>query len=312
MNPMNVTFELRRQDALGKEQYSKNEVQKEVYVVAKNLPFLMEVGSTLSLNDVKLYARLYYDNDYVQDFSELKPVDFVNQEPLKYRTFVSDQGDKATVELRIFVLSSQHEDSLFRVKVGMVDLNSNTTYEITSAPIKCLSKPSLVNKKPKIGGRKASSPSKERPAACEESGSSDTSPVFPPMRSLATPTNDPVLSALARLEQQQRDQQRMIERLITEKQQPTIWSLPAAVPDPDSNDFEMQFQKLLAIFNKMPAESRAAKMRKVICAGETNASEFVNCLSETTAWNCDFLESPHKNDLQSLDQLYTDLMIMPQ
>jgi len=308
---MNVTLELRRQDALGKEQHSKNEVQKEVFVVAKNLPFLMEVGSSLSLHDVKLYARLYYDNDYVLDFSELKPVDFVNQEPLKYRTFVSDQGDKATVELRIFVLSSQHEDSLFRVKIGMVDISSNTTYEITSAPIKCLSKPSLVNKKPKIGGRKASSPAKEKSANGDESGSSDTSPVFPTMRSIASPNNDPVLSALARLEQQQRDQQRLIEKLIADKQQPASWSLPVAIPDPDGNDFEMQFQKLLALFNKIPAETRAAKMRKVICAGNTDASEFVNCLSETTAWNCEFLESTHKSDLQ-LDQLYTDLMIMPQ
>lgn len=312
MNPMNVTLELRRQDALGKEQYSKNEVQKEVCVVAKNLPFLMEVGSSLSLHDLKLYARLYYDNDYVLDFSELKPVDFVNQEPLKYRTFVSDQGDKATVELRIFVLSSQHEDSLFRVKIGMVDTSSNTTYEITSAPIKCLSKPSLVNKKPKIGGRKSTSPSKEKSSAGDDSGSSDTSPIFPTMRSVASPSsNDPVLSALARLEQQQRDQQKLIEKLVADKQQPAVWSSPVAIPDPEGTDFEMQFHKLLALFNKIPAESRAAKMRRVICAG-TNASEFVTCLSETTAWNCDFLESPHKSDLQSLDQLYTDLMIMPQ
>jgi hypothetical protein len=276
----------------------------------------MEVGSSINLHEVKLYARLYYDNDYVQDFSELKPVDFVTQEPLKYRTFVSDQGDKATVELRIFVLSSQHEDSLFRVKIGLVDLPSNTTYEITSAPIKCLSKPSLVNKKPKIGGRKVASNPKEKQVATpstnfEESGSSDSSPVFPSMRSVASPNNDPVLSALARLEQQQRDQQKMIERLVTERQQPAAWTLPVTLPDVDANDFEMQFQKLLAIFNKMSAESRAAKMRKVIVACDSNAAEFVNCLSETTAWSCDFLDPTHKSDL-SLDQLYTDLMIMPQ
>ncbi len=101
-----------------------------MHVVSKNLPFLIELGSTtINFQKARISARLHYD--HVGD-DQPKEVDYVKQPPMTYKTFVNDVGSRATVEIRILVLSSQHEDSNFVVKISVVDGNTNVGGEVLS------------------------------------------------------------------------------------------------------------------------------------------------------------------------------------
>lgn len=80
-----------KQESLAKEKFSKNEVQKEVHVVAKNLPFTVEVASNnINFTQHKLSAKLYYDADQM----DFKPVDLIKSDPMQYRCFLDASGHK--------------------------------------------------------------------------------------------------------------------------------------------------------------------------------------------------------------------------
>lgn len=143
------------QGSVMQENFSKNGIAKQVHVVVKNLMFHVEVGSSVDLNKCSLEAKLYYDFDKEED--EKIEVAYVRNEPLEYKSAVSESGFKATVELRIKVLTSQHEDMLFRVHLSAVDPLTGQAFGCWTAPIKVISKLTQVNKK-----EKEATPSKKR------------------------------------------------------------------------------------------------------------------------------------------------------
>jgi hypothetical protein len=216
-----------------------------VLTVSIGLPFTLDVSSeNINLHNARLYAKLYYDSDFDEDF---KPVDYVKVEPMTYKVFISAGGDRATIECRIFVLTSQHEDSLFRVKAGCV-FGSNPALEVTSEPIRVVSKPSQVHKeKRKRAGVVTTAPS---------------TPIAPSSPSVASITgkrkeNDLVMETLYRMEEQQRQQRAIIEQLLLQR--------PAATTSKESDDdFESLFQKFLGAYAKLPADERPTKVRKVL------------------------------------------------
>jgi len=128
------------QGDVANEHFSKNGVTKQVRVVVKNLVFNMEVSSSVDLTKCNLEARLLYDFDREEDAKTALEVSYVKNEPLEYKVSLTDGGYKASVELRIKVLTSQHEDMLFRVRLSAVDPLSGTTFGVISQPIKVISK----------------------------------------------------------------------------------------------------------------------------------------------------------------------------
>jgi len=145
------------QGDVSSEHFSKNGVTKQVHVVVKNLVFVMEVSSSLDLSKCSLEARLLYDFDREEDAKAALEVSYVKNEPLEYKVSLTDGGYKASVELRIKVLTSQHEDMLFRVRLSAADPISGTTFGVISQPIKVISK--LTQLKGKSSNPKEVSPS---------------------------------------------------------------------------------------------------------------------------------------------------------
>jgi len=291
-----------RQDSLGKENFSKNEIQKEVHVVSKNLPFLIELGSfSLNFHRARLSARLHYDAVTDQPF---KQVDYVKQEPMTYKTFINEDGDRATVEIRILVLSSQHEDSNFVLKIGAIDSNTNLAYEVFSEPMRVVSKPSLVNKKKTENKRKfeAGAPSTE---------DLNISPSASPSSANARQAkSDAVLSSLARMEQQQK---RILDRLLS-------FPTHSPVPDPSENEFEDAFRKLLASYQKIKTQDRPGKLRKAILESSFSSQDIGDFLSETaTVLTEEPSTFPQENlfddvlssSSQDFISLYSDLLTPP-
>jgi len=110
-----------------------NGVQKDVHFVAKTLPFTMECSFPFPLVDCKFVVGLYYDSD---DQVIRTPVITPNGKPLETKIFVNPNGTRVSVECRFNVLTSQHSEALFRVKV-VASLASSpaTSMEVTSSPI---------------------------------------------------------------------------------------------------------------------------------------------------------------------------------
>jgi hypothetical protein len=250
-------FEIVRQESLGREQYANNSCNKIIHVVAKNLPFVIEVKSSFNLNAVRFYACLCYDHDdYGVDF---KQVDFVKQAPLTFKAFVHSTGDSASVEIRLQVLSSHMEDSLFRVKIGFVDSASNTNMEVISEAMRVVSKPALVNKPKKIGA----SPRTKRPAT----------PNAPPTTTLVSQNSDvnSIMEVLVRMEQQQKAHQRFLEKAFSSSSRSSndgrnicSFVIPERIPDPQDQDFEKAFHHLLELYRQLPQQDRHCKLRKVV------------------------------------------------
>jgi len=149
---MHPQLSLVSQESLATEKVNKNGFSSDVHVVAKNLPWALEINSnnTVDLTTAAVTAQLFYQPEAEEEGE--RPVDGVHKAPLEYRTHVNSK-DSATLEFRIKVLTSQLQ-SLFRVKIQVKAADSNKkgkdslqVVHLLSDPIKVVSNPSQATKK---------------------------------------------------------------------------------------------------------------------------------------------------------------------
>jgi len=251
---------------------NKNGFSSDVHVVAKNLPWALEINSnnTVDLTAATVTAQLFYQPEAEEEGE--RPVDGVHKAPLEYRTHVNSK-DSATLEFRIKVLTSQLQ-SLFRVKIQVKAADSNKkgkdslqVVHLLSNPIKVVSKPSQATKK----------------RSAEEISSEKT-----PQKKTTT---EVLLETLARLEQQGREHQVLLEQLSKNSSSSNLFGCNTSIPDPSEEDFETAFKRFLNCFNRLGEEERPRKIRKMAAnmssVDNENLSELVNILStgEIQSWN---------------------------
>lgn len=175
------TLEVRSFSALATEDHGSS------YVVIKKAACTAEVAASFDLRKATLTAQLLYDTQ------PPKPVDYVHKPPLEAFVHISENGQSARVESHISVLTSQHEDSLFRVRLTAITPDSTIT-DALSPPIKVISKADSRT-------RNASDPATPAPpakrrrtashtAATPASTPSTSSPmqISPPTSTSATPS----------------------------------------------------------------------------------------------------------------------------
>ncbi|KAK5580263.1 hypothetical protein RB653_000278 [Dictyostelium firmibasis] len=83
---------------------------KQVHVVVKNTPFGISMKSNdpqFNFHNYVIKATLLYDSD------PPKMVDFIHNEPLQYVATVSEDGTEVVVDVKVGILSSQHQGSMF-------------------------------------------------------------------------------------------------------------------------------------------------------------------------------------------------------
>eukprot|EP01103_Thecamoeba_quadrilineata_P014624 TRINITY_DN439_c0_g1_i2.p1 TRINITY_DN439_c0_g1~~TRINITY_DN439_c0_g1_i2.p1 ORF type:complete len:414 (-),score=81.56 TRINITY_DN439_c0_g1_i2:37-1278(-) len=209
--PLLPPIQLLKQTSSSQERISINGLQKSVHVVVKNAPFLVQIALTsqhfmnqmVNLNNFTFDAVLLYDSDSQQE----KFVDYVKVKPVDHKPTVNETGDQVTMELRIKVLTSQHENSFFRVKIFLLDPNTGTPFHpslvVFSEPVKVISKPEQVKKR--------SSPSASQ-VTTNVSNPTVTSPTT--NASKKRNVNDLLLETITRIEEQQREHQMLIEKLL--------------------------------------------------------------------------------------------------
>lgn len=231
-----------RQTSLAVEKFNQDGVQKNLHVVVKNNPFILDVqvvcpdqnnnntnsstpsafssaaaipGSNavaLDFHKITLEAYLLYDCD------DQKEVVCVRATPLSYKGVVNElDPTRCRLELQIAVLSSQHEDMNFRVRLCASNTASKaklSNLSVTSEPIQVISKPEVLHKK-----RKLQQQSLSRAAAAASSSSSSSSSalgvvpssLISKKRSNPQKKDEQLVDILHRIEEMQQKQLRMIE-----------------------------------------------------------------------------------------------------
>lgn len=253
------------------ERVTKNGIQRDIHVVIKNSPFIVQIGVVknceIDLNHVAFEATLLYDTEGD------KGVDFVKIKPVEYKCVPSEAGDQVAIELRIKVLTSQHEDMFFKVSIQGHDPVSKQEIPnllVITSPIKVISKPEQLKKR--------------QPAP--------TNPSTASTMSKKRTVNDMVVEAITRIEKQQAEQTYLMEKLLemqhNNNKRPhseiSGWDFAVArAQTKEIPDFDSSFLQLLKTFAAIEPNQRAEKVRHISrglsAADHENFSELVDMLT---------------------------------
>eukprot|EP01114_Cavostelium_apophysatum_P018610 TRINITY_DN579_c0_g1_i1.p1 TRINITY_DN579_c0_g1~~TRINITY_DN579_c0_g1_i1.p1 ORF type:complete len:406 (+),score=108.67 TRINITY_DN579_c0_g1_i1:132-1220(+) len=308
---------------------SKNGLPKTVHTVVKNSPFHITIGlnnatSSLDFNRIAFDASLVYDEGG-------KEVDYVKNKPIEFKPVPSQNGNQLDCETRIKVLTSHHEDLLFKIKIQ--GFNPTTKQEVAglmiySFPIKVISKPEQLKKRP---------PSKKRSL------------------------NDMLVETITRIEKKQAEQQALIEKVLNQQlvmpmvQQAPIDNTPAkrsrhdlfwdiatdsedCAKDKDDKcekpvDFESAFTAVLKAYNAMSQEEKPETVRRITRNSTSRETERLsemldlfwtegllkersfgqnvnsaNIFQGHTQDGCCCSECPHKSELERIDEFYKEFL----
>jgi hypothetical protein len=314
-----------RHDSPCEEKFTRNGIVRAVHVVVKNapLPILLGLqknvlpGGVVDFGHFTIDCRLVYDTDGPNE----KEVDFVKSKPLEVKTSAGPgivPSDQLQMELKIKVLTSQHEDMFFRAKI--VALDPLTGREFTpsiiaySEPIKVISKPEQLKKR---------KPTKKRTLT------------------------EMLMDTVQRIEQQQQDQHRLIERLLTQQPVPSTASASAqsagAAGLPDSLpvnwpserkaegpvDFESAFASFVTSYTSLPYEQKPEKIRRLLrgCSHQDleRFTELIDLFTQEAMQQgmglpgldplsgptCRCPTCPHRQELMRVDDFYKEFISAP-
>lgn len=289
-----------KQSSLAKEKFSKNSILKDVDVVAKTLPFDLEIGSPYNLLNTKFNASLYYDNDQ-DSLSGFHKVDSIyNQNSLiKYKVSINESGDRATFEMKISALTSQHFDSLFRVHIQIEFPNYNgIMLEVFSNPIKVVSKPSVLTKSKNKKGPFTSTTSPSSPSSpCNDSspntsilGKRNVQELHRNKENNLENYSDSLVAIgscsiksedkrsitnmevmMSRMQAQLELQQQMLTQLMASQIQQQ--QKGKYVEEIETNDFDKVLIKFVGTLSKMPQHERPLKVRKALQTISSTSSD---------------------------------------
>lgn len=147
---MSNCLELIRQSCLKEEKVTKNGQTQNVHVIVKNSPFQMVCGFKNTSYDIN-FNEYSFDMKLIYDMDDEKEVSWVKTKPVEFKPTVNDEGNQISFDaVKIKVLSSHHEDNLFRLKLTVWNPSQDDeVYYLLSNPIKVISKP--LRSKPKKG-----------------------------------------------------------------------------------------------------------------------------------------------------------------
>jgi gas vesicle protein len=311
-NPIasNSRFYIERQESLVTEKFSKNGRLMDLHLVAKNVAFSCHLVAQFDMNQIPPTAKLVYDWD--DDATEEKEVEQLKTPPLEIITHVDRSGRKANVEVKISVLSSQHERAFFRIKFTAIDPAIGQSLTDFSQPIKVIAKRNQIRK---MLEKKLQTHVKNESAAVNTPLGVVNLAQLAPKRERAT--QDAILESLHRIEDQQKEQFRYMQE-IADKTIPSETTQPKA-----SKDFDVAFKDFVGAWTKLPQEERPTKVRKLAASSEARGlEEFLKVYNletrmpplEDVSGSCTYCPStdcPHKTELEMLNTLYSDFLKDP-
>jgi len=299
----------------GSEEKKATHNGKAVHTVVKNAPFMIVLAlnhhPNVKANEQLNFSRLSFSTSLVYDAEEPpynKQVDFVKVKPVEHKAKVSGQGSQVFLEVRLKVLTSQHENSLFRVKITAYPTSNTEGFVpelcVYSDAIKVMSKPEQIMKKAHLKKKRT--------------------------------VEDSLSETVSRILDQQKQQEQLIHTLIeavvtadgkkrklSDNRRDS--SAPEKVQKVEKDSFENCFHSLVSSFDALPAEDRPLKIRRVVQNASATESEEVALLlndlqTEVNAQSASVTPStemssfccPYQtNEVETLDEFYKDFLAQP-
>lgn len=216
-------------ETFGIEKFSQDGVNRNIHLVSKTHSFqILLFSKEHNLENASFLAELFYDGDSVEKLVQLS-----KSSPLSYKAIALSK-EEALIEARIHVLSSQHQDSFFRIKIT-VKLDSEKICTVLTEAIRALSKTSLI---PKLTGQSMVGQKRKS---------------FISTPTTTTTSNDgDILNLIRELQEQQIQQRKALELLLQDRMV-------------DNHDhFEFAFISLMKAFHNLSPEERSSKVQKVL------------------------------------------------
>eukprot|EP01117_Protostelium_nocturnum_P004524 TRINITY_DN1633_c0_g1_i2.p1 TRINITY_DN1633_c0_g1~~TRINITY_DN1633_c0_g1_i2.p1 ORF type:complete len:357 (+),score=120.39 TRINITY_DN1633_c0_g1_i2:705-1775(+) len=279
---------IEKQESLASDSFTKNGVKKQLHIVAKAVPFVLHLASnSFLLHSATISTRLFYDNE-TKETEEAGTQETASKEvevlrsvqPMESVSHVSKDGRRASVEVKLNILSSQHEGAHFKVLVSVIDPNTKQTHQVFSHPVRVISK---RNQAKKIVSKATSSVSKsvtgDSASSSMEPKASSTSERREPIKRSAI---DLLAESMVRIERQQQDQSKVLNLLMRkqfaqngkneEGENPFQFNSPFG----PNMDFESCFRNFLESWNSVHETERPNKLRRVIQSSTSNEMESLN------------------------------------
>jgi len=125
------------------ESVTKNGVTKHVHYIVKQTPFTVRFGlagqTKVNFKTCRLECELLYD------LPTQKEVEAIAGKPLEYVVHPSSDGMACTVDFRIKVLTTQHQNNFFLIHASLVGDGEHLS--ISTNPIKSVSKPEQIRRR---------------------------------------------------------------------------------------------------------------------------------------------------------------------
>jgi len=311
-----------RQTSLSTERYTKDGIMKNVHVVLKDKPFIVDIGlssgnkDSFDLKSLVLEANLFYD-------SPEKEVNFINAKPFEYTAKLNSEGNSFAMECLLKILSSQNENALFKLRIRAINAVTKkpvANLEIDSEPIQVISKPSVLRKKQERERQKmVVDHPKQVKTECSVRVPDNISPA--PSLSVKRSREDLIFDTLTLLQQQQNSQQKLLEQILLEQNRSTSGydnnkhdlCFHGSPVSGDSLEFENAFKAFVHAFNQIPVDERPCKVRKVLKEHQDeNVTNVVDMLWSEN-WSMKDVDSYHdlkkQEDEFCQDLFATDIVI---
>eukprot|EP01118_Nematostelium_gracile_P003078 TRINITY_DN13510_c0_g1_i1.p1 TRINITY_DN13510_c0_g1~~TRINITY_DN13510_c0_g1_i1.p1 ORF type:complete len:351 (+),score=87.95 TRINITY_DN13510_c0_g1_i1:99-1055(+) len=306
--PRLTIFKARPHD---EETISRNGLNKPLHTLIKNSPYHLQIGPSMGRVD---FTKIFFEAFLLYDCEgPEKEVDYVKVKPLEFKSNPIESGTFLDGEIRIKVLTSQHEDMLFKVKVQ--GFNPITKEEIPNMyvytpSIRVISKPEQLKKKAPATNKK---------------------------RSL----NDMLVETVLRIEKKQEEQQKLIEKMTLQQEMISMdkkqrleeietpsWDPHLSAPHltlTQPPTFEDALRALLVSYSA--SSNKAETIRKVMRTTspkdierlshvmELFFSEGIKIESQSTKKSktiplegCSCTDCPHKHELERIDEFYKEFL----
>jgi hypothetical protein len=242
---------LLEQSYLFLESLTKNGGTKHVHYIVKQTPFTARFGlsgrSSVNFKTCRLECELLYD------LPTRKEVEAIAGKALEYVVHPSPDGMACTVDFRIKVLTTQHQNNFFLIRATLV--GDGERLEVATNPIKSVSKPEQIRRRQTLA---------QQSKGCDEDNEmivvpSVSQPAPPVSSSKKRARSEELLSTLEEMKEAQRQQTELLCMLLQKQfQQPVQQAEPEKVPTIDE-----ALALLVRAYEAETCPERPMKLRKL-------------------------------------------------
>jgi len=235
-----MSLHLLEQSHLFLESVTKNGATKLIHYVVKQTPFCVKFGCTASSTAFN-FKTCRLECELLYDLPQHKEVEAIAGKPLEYVCHPSPDGMSCTVDFRVKVLTTQHQNNFFLIRATLVGTDSRD--EIYTHPIKSVSKPEQIRRR----------------VSMQQTNEEETKPVISAAQSSKKRArSEELLTTLEEMKEMQKHQSELLTLLLHRSVQ--------TENRPATSTFEDALTGLLRAYESQAPCDRPAKLRKVLCS----------------------------------------------